>query len=575
MKFRNNQIVDACKFLKEFDGYYNFIKLLIIFFFGAVFEMTSATALGLYFGYLFSGMSDNVVLINLLEALDDFEQPIEIFTYAVFIIFFTSIILRIFVLFLGTRFSWNMQRRISQRIATNVLKMNYENFINFKQEDLRRLILNEATNVASGIIQPLLSFFSNLFVIAFLVLALLIYDPITTVVAVSILTLLISIFTFVIKNSLMRLGREKVAADSRRIETVDVTLKLFEQIQIFGKKDLFIDRFAEGASVFATNNAKQVFFRSMPRIYLDFVIICGLLFYIMATVDLVSGETQSIIAELSMFSVIAFRLLPATSLLSQSIASMSFNFKSLSQIQQFTVDTRFLRQDLANRNHKGLNATGTLIAQNLSFKYKASFENVIGVETLTFEPGGWYQIQGASGSGKTTLVRLLLGILAPDTGVVAWRCSGADDKIGFHGAKIASVTQENIVLDDSILFNLTFQENLDDVDVNWLKVCLDAACCDFVDLSDLERRIGPSGSFLSGGQVQRICIARALYTKPQILFLDEATSHLDTLTAKTVINNIKDMLFNTIVIYISHNDNHYTDVNPKVIPSHEFNKSAT
>ena len=565
MNFKNSQIIEACKFLKEFDGYYNFLKLLFFFFFGALFEMISATALGLYFGYLFSGISDNFILIKLLEAFDAFEQPIEMFTYAVFLIFFISIIFRILVLRLGTKFTWDIQRRISQRISSRVLKMNYENFIDLRQEDLRRLILNESTNVASGIVYPLLSFFSNLFVIIFLVIALLIYDPITTVVAISILAFLILSFTIIIKGKLMRLGQEKVYADSRRIETVDIALKLFEQIQIFDKKALFLDRFTTGASVYAVNNAKQVFYRSLPRIYLDLVIISGLLLYILVTMNLGSRETQSIIAELSMFSVICLRLLPATSLISQSIASMSFNFKSLTQIKQFILDTRCLTPDSANRKESGLNTSGTLIAQNLSFKYKSDNENLVNVKRLIFEPGSWYQIKGASGSGKTTLVRLLLGILKPLSGSIEILSNNKRDLISNLNISLSSITQDNIILDDTILFNLTFERNLEHVDISWLMKCLDLSCCDFIKYENLNDRVGPSGSYFSGGQVQRLCIARALYKRPVVLFKDEATSNLDGETAKRIIYNLKQELVDTIVIFITHVDEYYTAAKPVIV----------
>ena len=565
MNYRNGQIVEACKFLKEFDGYYKFIALLLIFFLGALFEMISATALGLYFGYLFSGISDNFILVKILETFDNFEQPIEMFTYTAFLIFFISILFRILVLRLGTKFTWTIQRRISEKISSRVLKMNYENFIDLRQEDLRRLILNESTNVAAGIIYPLLLFFSNLFVFIFLVIALLIYDPITTVVAISILAFLMLSFTNIIKGKLMRLGQEKVYADSRRIETVDITLKLFEQIQIFDKKALFLDRFTKSASVYAVKNTEQVFYKSLPRIYLDLVIISGLLLYILVTMNLGSRETQSIIAELSMFSVICLRLLPATSLIAQSIASMSFNFKSLMQIKQFILDTRCLTPDSSNRKESGLNTSGTLIAQNLSFKYKSDNENLVNVKKLTFEPGSWYQIKGASGSGKTTLVRLLLGILKPLSGSIEILSNNEAALISNSSISLSSITQDNIILDDTILFNLTFERNLENVDTRWLMKCLALSCCDFIKYENLNDRVGPSGSYFSGGQVQRLCIARALYKRPVVLFMDEATNNLDGETAKKIIYNLKQELVDTIVIFITHVDEHYTAAKPVIV----------
>ncbi|HCU00399.1 TPA: ABC transporter ATP-binding protein [Candidatus Dependentiae bacterium] len=180
---------------------------------------------------------------------------------------------------------------------------------------------------------------------------------------------------------------------------------------------------------------------------------------------------------------------------------------------------------------------------NLSFCYSSIEQNVISDLNLTINNREFVVITGPSGCGKTTLLKLLMGLLKPTSGeIIIDNISLNKINIKQYRQTISSVMQEDSLLAGSIAENISFFEQ--NADISQIKECAQIAGV----LEDIESMpmgfytlVGDMGSTLSGGQKQRILLARALYKKPKILFLDEATSHLDISKENTVNLAIKNL----------------------------------
>lgn len=159
-------------------------------------------------------------------------------------------------------------------------------------------------------------------------------------------------------------------------------------------------------------------------------------------------------------------------------------------------------------------------------------------------------ITGASGCGKTTLMKIILGLLPPTEGEIFIGdipLSTIDKKA--YRKLIATVMQEDNLFTGTIAENICFFEsapNFEEIE----KCAIDAAIHDEIINMPMNYNtlIGDIGTGLSGGQKQRILLARALYRKPQILALDEATSHLDISNEIAVNNSMSRYNFTKIVI---------------------------
>jgi len=205
-------------------------------------------------------------------------------------------------------------------------------------------------------------------------------------------------------------------------------------------------------------------------------------------------------------------------------------------------------------------------SHELSLKTKFSFDDSIKIKnvcfsyenndltlddmTYEFKKGKRYAIVGASGSGKTTLINILNGTLKSYSGTVCYDNHEIKDILSDSLYEKISVLQQNVIIfNDSIRNNITLFKNYDD---EALKNAInDAGLGDLVAEKGLDYICGVAGVNLSGGERQRIALARCLISNCKVLFLDEATSSLDKMTANTLLNTVLDAT-NLTCIIITH-----------------------
>jgi ATP-binding cassette subfamily B protein RaxB len=198
----------------------------------------------------------------------------------------------------------------------------------------------------------------------------------------------------------------------------------------------------------------------------------------------------------------------------------------------------------------GPRLAGGLCVRDLSFRYGEREAPVLAGVDFEVAPGAFVAITGPSGGGKTTLLKLLVGLLEPSSGTIAY-----DGKplhlLGLAALReqIGVVMQDDMLLSGSLAQNITFFDAAPDHD--WMRECARMAAI----AADIDRfpmgyhtLVGDMGTVLSGGQRQRILLARALYKRPRILFMDEGTSSLDTDREREVNANLKAMAITRIII---------------------------
>ena len=192
----------------------------------------------------------------------------------------------------------------------------------------------------------------------------------------------------------------------------------------------------------------------------------------------------------------------------------------------------------------------------VSFKHQSSNRNALENISFETEKGQTIAFVGPSGSGKTTLVKLLVGLYSPDSGQVLYNeVSSTHIDLNQLREKIGFVTQDTQLFSGSIRENLLFvRPNASDEDC--MLVLQKAACQNLLSRADkgLDTIIGEGGVKVSGGEKQRLSIARALLRNPNILVFDEATSSLDSLTEEEITETIRDVsvISDHITILIAH-----------------------
>jgi HlyD family secretion protein len=253
------------------------------------------------------------------------------------------------------------------------------------------------------------------------------------------------------------------------------------------------------------------------------------------------------------FALAAYRLIPA---LQQS-------YSHISKIKYNNPILEILARDLNDTNVRNIakNTVQTLPNKdiniiNLSYSYQNSNKLILKKISLTIKKNTTVGIVGLTGSGKTTLINLIMGLITPTSGSISVGKTVLDDTNTTSWQKnIGYVPQDIFLMDDTIKNNIIFSNTLTDINIDEVFYAAKlAGISSFIESlpQSYDTKVGERGVRLSGGQVQRIGIARALYRKPSVIVFDEATNALDGITEKILIETIHKISHQKTIIMIAH-----------------------
>ena len=218
-----------------------------------------------------------------------------------------------------------------------------------------------------------------------------------------------------------------------------------------------------------------------------------------------------------------------------------------------------LKLDIKNElptSNKSIEFRNNIELKNVSFGYSAK-KTIIKNLNLDIKFGEIIGIKGTSGAGKTTLVNLMLGLLNPDKGEILIDTKNLNEYVKGWQKIVSYAPQRTYILDDTIKRNICFEEEDKNIDIKYFNSILALSSIDKLtkDLDDnVDTFIGENGSQLSGGQIQRIGFARAIYKNPKFIVLDEITSSLDNNNEQIILDSVKSLSQKMTVLLISHRE---------------------
>jgi len=382
------------------------------------------------------------------------------------------------------------------------------------------------------------------------ILIILIYqDPIITLFIFSTTTLISLIYLKASNQSMKTLGEKNETLSTLSLKTFNESFSSIREIIFFNLHNFFYKKFSNNYFDLNKVRLKQQTINLIPPLLYEtlLIIIVSIIFLFFLFQNY---EIQYILSTLSLMAIAILKLLPsAKKIVMEKNALRHFEFLA----KNISLDVQF-KQKKKNDNKK-LIFKNDLELKNLYFKHERKdylFKNF----NFKIKKGEKIAIIGKTGSGKSTLLDLITGLIDTNKG-----------QILIDGKNIKKVKTEFIdsffylsqnifIYDDSISFNVSLKENLSMFERKKIIFLLKKLHLGtIIPKNNLNRKIGEMGVKISGGQKQRLGIARALFVKKSFLLFDEVTSALDEKTAKSVINFILSMKKKETIIMVTHNLN--------------------
>lgn len=502
-------------------------------------------------------VNDSLNNINLIEKFLPFslsKDTLVLMKYLavlLFSVYFIKFIFQAFFFNFQSSIVFNLQTSLQSLLLRKYISQEYLFFVYRNSSEFTRNIKETIHYFTHGVINPLLNLATEI-ILAIGVLALLFYY--NFLIAVSVIMffcIIFSIYFLLIKNIAYSIGLKRQNLHLSFFKNLTQLINGIKDIKIYNSENFYVDKFNETNKKLNIKRSQLVFLSLLPKIIfeLSLIILISIFLY---NISNLGFNTKSALEILSLFAIAAVRLLP----------SISKIFGSLQGLKVSASSVELLEKEFKLKSEKNLSKKSELIfnknisIENVSFFYKEPENTILKNIDLKININSKVGIIGESGSGKSTFLDILVGFLKPKQGEIK-----IDEKITQNGLfelknKLGYISQEPFLLDDTIKNNVVFGYD-EGNDQKIYQVLKKVNMHKFVESlpNQINTLIGERGSKLSGGQAQRIAIARCLYRNPKILIFDEATSSLDVENEDLILETIKQNLQEFTLIIVSHNKN--------------------
>lgn len=439
---------------------------------------------------------------------------------------------------------------VQKKIFRSILDRPYEYFLNAQTGEIIREVADDCNRTFS-LFGSLIEVYANIFLTVGIVAVLFVIDPKMTLVVMSMMALLSLILVLIIRPVLKKQGSILVKYATENYKNLLEAVQGIKIVKITRSKDYFNEEFKKNGKKVIEADMKNNVINRIPSALIEAVCVTTVLLYVLFV--FVSGnDINELIPSSGAFVVASLKLIPSVNKVINAYSAIAYNkesvdkvYENYSKISDEDVHTDFERLVLKDR----------IELKDITYRYPNSDRKILNDASLTIPVGKSVGIMGLSGIGKTTAADVLLGLLFPENGSIAFDDKVMKVDIDNYPINIGYVPQTIYIRDDSIRSNIAFgipDADIDDDKIN--EVIKTAQLEDYIEKlpEGINTLIGENGIRVSGGQRQRIGIARALYNDPDLLIFDEATSALDLETEACIMRSINALHGTKTMLIIAH-----------------------
>ncbi|MDA8919111.1 ABC transporter ATP-binding protein/permease [Candidatus Pelagibacter sp.] len=477
----------------------------------------------------------------------------------IFICFFLKTLYFIWFHYIKNKFIFLFTNKLITKLFSSYIAKPYSLYLDDSSHNQLSTVVNEVGAFEQGIVIAGIEGLSEIIIVFFLVALLFVVNPAASLAIVLIGITLFAIFNILTKKKTLKWGYIRQKNEARIVEKLQQSYNGLKEILVYLKESFFINTFENVVKETTSVNIKKQTLLDIPKSFIEIIAI--IIFIVVILIIYFNNPNPSyFIPILGLYVGVSFKLMPALN----RIVVSSQRFRNATA----TFDKITNEVDIYNKNLELINEIKKEKIVPIKFEEKISFNNILfkypSKNTQLFNDlsfairkGETIGIKGQSGEGKSTLINMICGFIIPDKGEIL-----IDEKYNIQKnmrgwrSILGYIPQQTYLFNGSIKENICFSQNGPIDEKSFSDALNMAQLRDLVDSSPQKEntQVGERGMLLSGGQTQRIALARCLYKNPEILILDEATSSLDETNEKKILEAIRLLKGTKTIIIVSHRD---------------------
>ena len=518
-----------------------FILTLLI---GLVFQLIGISSIIPLTSTFFEQPTDNkisIMLGNIFPFLSGFDNFFILLTFFISCLIISNLIF-VFSIYLSAKITFSIERDIRNTLVNQFINNSYSFFFKTNNSNFISLIINETQRLCASVILPLAEIISRTVLVVGICIFLIYSANAKIIIIILIIFFSYFIYYLLLRKKILENNKSLTKNNEDLIKNSNDLFKSLREIKIYSIENLFLDKIISITQKIQKIRFFTVFFSNSPRYYMEIIMLIAIY-----TLFLFNDQTIDVekISMLALYIYAFFKILPSLQGLFSQIMVARSNLNSLDVIYEKFKDFQTDYADIKKQNITNKENFKNITLENITFNYDGN--KLLDKINIKINRGEKIGIKGKSGSGKTSLINLMLGMIEPQSGNLYFNDSPikANQIINCFNGKIGIIPQNPTMIETSIKENILLgeKENKDR-----LIESIEIAGLDNFTLNDLDKNIHSTSLNLSGGQIQRISIARAIYKLPSILIIDEGFNQLDNDKEKKILENIMKIKDLTIVM---------------------------
>lgn len=445
-----------------------------------------------------------------------------------------------------SKYIFSLNKKFSKKIFEIYLKLPYLFHLQRNSAVSTRNLISIQNYVKN--VDQLAHLITEIVILISFIILLFLYEPKITFFIILVGYLFYLFYNKIVSPINFNIGKTSHKATQDILSSINQGLMGITEIKLYGREKTFFNKFRDVINNFSKSLTTYEFLQPLPRIILEFIAV----FLIVTTVIFLiylNYENDDILIFVALLGAVGFKLIPSLN----KIIFANQHLKYYLPLTETILEELKLESKIKKISNKNVIFNNSIEFKNVNF----SFENKKVLEQLNFKvfKNQTIGVIGKTGSGKSTLINLFLGLIEPNKGEIL--IDGIKQNLNSRQwqNKIGFVPQNIYLINDTIRNNIAFGLSEEDIFEEKIDKSLKISQLNEFIITlpkGINTIIDENGSNLSGGQIQRIAIARALYNDPEILIFDEPSSALDNFTEDNLFREIKEISKNKTIIIISH-----------------------